>query len=145
MSIRLWSSNAAELWRLVERHLFLVVVSTGLAVLLGVPACIIAARRPRLGRPLLGADRVGARLVVLGDGVGEVGFGDLVPQRSADLGRRHQHGVAEVVDALVAQLVLQRPQHDRPDHGQGQDAGEDEGHEQAPAQAAERSHGSRNR
>ena len=51
--LEFWSSNAAELWRLVERHLLLVVVSTGLAVLMGVPAGIVAARRPRLGRPLL--------------------------------------------------------------------------------------------
>jgi osmoprotectant transport system permease protein len=48
-----WSAHAAELRGLVERHLFLVIVSTGVAVLVGVPAGILAARRPRLGRPLL--------------------------------------------------------------------------------------------
>ena len=48
-----WSAHGAELWSLVLRHLFLVVVSTGVAVLVGVPAGVAAARRPRLGRPVL--------------------------------------------------------------------------------------------
>jgi osmoprotectant transport system permease protein len=51
--LEFWSAHAAELWGLVERHLFLVIVSTGVAVFLGVPAGVLAARRPRLGRPLL--------------------------------------------------------------------------------------------
>lgn len=51
--LHFWTANAAELWRLAGRHLFLVAASTGIAVLLGVPAGVIAARRPRIGRPLL--------------------------------------------------------------------------------------------
>jgi osmoprotectant transport system permease protein len=51
--LEFWSAHAAELWSLVERHIFLVIVSTGVAVLLGVPAGVLAVRRPRLGRPLL--------------------------------------------------------------------------------------------
>ena len=48
-----WLAHRSELARLFEQHVALVLVSTGLAVLLGVPAGILAARRARLGRPLL--------------------------------------------------------------------------------------------
>ncbi len=48
-----WVSHGQELWQLVQRHLFLVIVSTGVAVLVGVPAGVFAARMPRLGRPVL--------------------------------------------------------------------------------------------
>jgi osmoprotectant transport system permease protein len=48
-----WASHGAETWQLIERHLFLVLVSTGTAVLAGIPAGVFAARSPRLGRPLL--------------------------------------------------------------------------------------------
>ena len=56
--LEFWSAHGAELWRLVERHLFLVAASTGIAVLLGVPAGVFAAHRPRLGRPLLAVANV---------------------------------------------------------------------------------------
>ena len=48
-----WMAHRAELARLIEQHVVLVLVSTGIAVLVGVPAGILAARRARLGRPLL--------------------------------------------------------------------------------------------
>ena len=38
---------------MVERHLFLVAISTLAAAAIGLPAGIIAAHRPRVGRPLL--------------------------------------------------------------------------------------------
>ena len=38
---------------MVERHLFLVASSTLVAILIGLPAGVIAAHRPRIGRPLL--------------------------------------------------------------------------------------------
>ena len=38
---------------MVERHLFLVASSTLIAILVGLPAGVIAAHRPRIGRPLL--------------------------------------------------------------------------------------------
>jgi glycine betaine/choline ABC-type transport system substrate-binding protein/ABC-type proline/glycine betaine transport system permease subunit len=51
--LHFWLTHAAELARLVEQHVLLVAVSTGVATALGIPAGIVAFRRPRLGRPLL--------------------------------------------------------------------------------------------
>jgi osmoprotectant transport system permease protein len=53
-----WGAHGPELWQLVERHLYLVIASTGVAVLVGVPAGVFASRRPRLGRPLLAVANV---------------------------------------------------------------------------------------
>ncbi len=47
-----WQSHAAELSRLVAQHLGLVLVSTIVAAAIGIPAGIVAARRPRIGGPL---------------------------------------------------------------------------------------------
>jgi hypothetical protein len=102
------------------------------------PALELEGGRADLG--LAGAERGGARGVVLPDRVG-----DLALERGADLGGGDQHGVLQVVDALVAQLVLQRAEHDRADHRQREHRGEHEGHQQASAEAARQHHGSRNR
>lgn len=48
-----WASHASELVRLTTQHLVLVALSTLAAVMIGVPAAIFAARRPRLGRVVL--------------------------------------------------------------------------------------------
>src|SRR5438477_1867920 len=48
-----WSTHGAELTRLIEQHVMLVLLSTSVAALVGIPAGILAFRRPRLGRPLL--------------------------------------------------------------------------------------------
>ena len=48
-----WLAHRGELARLVEQHIVLVLVSTAAAVAVGVPAGVIAARRPRLGRVVL--------------------------------------------------------------------------------------------
>ena len=50
-----WLAHRAELASMVERHLFLVLWSTLVATAIGLPAGIIAAHRPRVGRPLLAA------------------------------------------------------------------------------------------
>src|SRR6266508_3439202 len=50
-----WVSHSAELAAMIERHLFLVVWSTMIATAIGLPAGIMAAHRPRVGRPLLAA------------------------------------------------------------------------------------------
>jgi osmoprotectant transport system permease protein len=50
---RFWSTHRSELGGLVEQHLLLVLVSTLAATLLGIPAGVAAARRPRLGRAIL--------------------------------------------------------------------------------------------
>jgi osmoprotectant transport system permease protein len=48
-----WWSHSNELLLLARQHLVLVLVSTTAAVAVGLPAGILAARRPRLGRPIL--------------------------------------------------------------------------------------------
>jgi osmoprotectant transport system permease protein len=50
-----WLSHREELTAMVERHLFLVLWSTAIATAIGLPAGIVAAHRPRIGRPLLAA------------------------------------------------------------------------------------------
>ncbi len=51
--VSFWMAHGAELWGMFERHVLLVVLSTGVAVALGVPAGIAAAHRPRFGRPIV--------------------------------------------------------------------------------------------
>ncbi len=51
--ISFWIAHRLELAAMVERHLFLVAVSTLAAAAIGLPAGVIAAHRPRIGRPLL--------------------------------------------------------------------------------------------
>ena len=51
--IAFWSQHRAELAAMLQQHVLLVSISTGIAVALGVPAGIIAAHRPRVGRPLI--------------------------------------------------------------------------------------------
>ena len=50
-----WRSHAAELWQLVGQHVGLVLISTAVAVAIGVPIGVAAARRPRVGGPLAAA------------------------------------------------------------------------------------------
>ena len=49
-----WLAHQTEFLTAILRHVALVAVSTGVAVLLGVPLGVLAQRRPRLGAPLLG-------------------------------------------------------------------------------------------
>ncbi|MQA29889.1 MAG: glycine/betaine ABC transporter substrate-binding protein [Luteitalea sp.] len=51
--LNFWLARRAELLQLLEQHIVLVLVSTGLAVAIGIPAGILAAKRPRLGRVIL--------------------------------------------------------------------------------------------
>jgi osmoprotectant transport system permease protein len=51
--IQFWSSHLSELATLTGQHVLLVVVSTAIAVALGLPLGVLAARRPRLGAPLV--------------------------------------------------------------------------------------------
>ena len=50
-----WMTHRGELGAMIERHLFLVLWSTLVAIAIGLPAGIAAAHRPRIGRPLLAA------------------------------------------------------------------------------------------
>jgi osmoprotectant transport system permease protein len=56
--IAFWSSHAAEVWALLAQHIALVLVSTVVAIAIGVPIGIVAARRPRIGGPLAAAASV---------------------------------------------------------------------------------------
>jgi osmoprotectant transport system permease protein len=53
--LNFWVTHRTELGAMVERHLFLVLWSTLIAIAIGLPAGIVAAHRPRIGRPLLAA------------------------------------------------------------------------------------------
>src|ERR1043166_3270267 len=52
--IEFFSLNAGELFTLTFEHLFLVLVSTGIAILIGVPLGILLTRKPALSKPVLG-------------------------------------------------------------------------------------------
>jgi osmoprotectant transport system permease protein len=51
--LQFWAAHRAEFGALLAQHLFLVALSTAAAVAVGVPLGIMAARRPRLGAPLV--------------------------------------------------------------------------------------------
>ena len=51
--IEFWRTHHAELVRLLGQHIVLVLISTGVAAAVGIPAGILAFRRPRIGQPLL--------------------------------------------------------------------------------------------
>src|SRR6266446_2256668 len=55
---RFWLSHRTELATLLGQHVLLVVVSTLVAVAIGVPLGIFASRRPRLSAPLVGIANV---------------------------------------------------------------------------------------
>ena len=73
----------------------------------------------------------------------------LAPQRVLEARPRRQHRRAQAVDALVAQALLERAEHDRGGGAERDHAGEHEGEQEAPAQPAPqaqpRSHASRKR
>jgi osmoprotectant transport system substrate-binding protein/osmoprotectant transport system permease protein len=56
--IRFWQAHAAELASLLQQHILLVCVSTAVAVLIGIPAGVLAARHPRTGRAILAAANI---------------------------------------------------------------------------------------
>src|SRR5216117_4371951 len=49
-----WLSHRAELAGLVAQHVLIVAISTMVAVAIGVPLGVFAARRPRLSAPIVG-------------------------------------------------------------------------------------------
>jgi osmoprotectant transport system permease protein len=51
--IRFWQAHASEVLALLQQHVLLVLISTTVAVCIGVPAGVFAARRPRAGRAVL--------------------------------------------------------------------------------------------
>jgi osmoprotectant transport system permease protein len=57
--ISFWIAHRAELAGMLQQHVLLVVISTGVAILLGIPTGIAAAHRPRVGRPLIAIANIG--------------------------------------------------------------------------------------
>ena len=53
-----YAAHAGELWLLVRQHLGLVAVSTGVAVVIGLPLGVLVSRRPAWRRPVLGLANV---------------------------------------------------------------------------------------
>jgi osmoprotectant transport system permease protein len=53
-----YAAHAGELWLLVRQHLGLVVISTGVAIAIGLPLGILVSRRPAWQRPVLGIANV---------------------------------------------------------------------------------------
>ena len=51
--LRFWASHGAELLQLLQQHVMLVLLSTSAAVVIGVPAGVLAVMRPRLGRAIV--------------------------------------------------------------------------------------------
>ena len=51
--LQFWASHRAEFGGLLLQHLFLVAISTLVAVAVGVPLGILASRRPRIGAPIV--------------------------------------------------------------------------------------------
>jgi osmoprotectant transport system permease protein len=56
--VRFWLTHRQELAALVAEHVLLVAISTAIAVAIGVPLGVFAARRPRLASPLVGIANV---------------------------------------------------------------------------------------
>src|SRR5581483_7761061 len=52
--LQFWLSHRAETLALLGQHVLLVAVSTGVAIAVGIPLGIFAARRPGLGSPIVG-------------------------------------------------------------------------------------------
>jgi osmoprotectant transport system permease protein len=48
-----WAEHRAELVRMIGEHVWLVLLSTSIAALIGVPVGVLAAKRPAMARPLL--------------------------------------------------------------------------------------------
>jgi osmoprotectant transport system permease protein len=51
--LQFWASHRGEVLALLAQHALLVLVSTGVAIAVGIPTGVLATRRPRLGRVLL--------------------------------------------------------------------------------------------
>ena len=56
--LQFWLSHRGEVGALVAQHVLLVAVSTTIAVAVGVPLGIVAARRPRLSAPIVAVANV---------------------------------------------------------------------------------------
>src|SRR5919108_42214 len=57
--ISFWIDHRAELAAMLQQHVLLVALSTGVAIVLGIPMGIVAARSERIGRPLIAAVNIG--------------------------------------------------------------------------------------
>jgi osmoprotectant transport system permease protein len=80
--LQFWLDHRSELLRLAGEHVFLVSISTLVAVAIGLPLGIFAARRPRAGRPIVAAANIVQTIPSLAL------FGFLIPIPLIGLGAR---------------------------------------------------------
>ena len=88
-----WASHRDEVMRLAGEHVFLVAISTIVAIAIGLPVGIFAARRPRAGRPIVAL----ANIVQTIPSLALLGF--LIPLPFVGLGTRGGDGRAHSVCA----------------------------------------------
>lgn len=100
--IEFFTQQRGELLDLVLEHLFLVVVSTSIAVLIGVPVGILLTRRPALSKPILGFANIVQTVPSLAL------FGFLIPLNIYLLGYRLAGGIGArtAILALVLYSLL---------------------------------------
>jgi osmoprotectant transport system permease protein len=96
--LEFWSSHRAELLRLFGEHVLLVALATGVAIAIGLPLGIFAAKRPRAGRPIVLAANIVQTIPSLAL------FGFLIPIPLIGLGAR----AAVVALILYALLPIVR-------------------------------------
>ena len=101
--IEFWASHQAEFGALLLQHLFLVAVSTVVAVVIGVPLGILAARRPRARR----ADRVARQRRADGAEPGDVRLPAAAAVRRRPRRARRDHRAHRL------RAAADRPHHDR--------------------------------
>ena len=97
--------NRHEVTELALEHLFLVAVSTGIAILIGVPLGILLTRKPALSKPVIGI----ANMLQTVPSLALFGFlipipfiggiGSLAPERRSDMARL---GVRAMIGGLLA-------------------------------------------
>ena len=56
--LQFYARNSQEVWGLVGQHLFLVAISTGIAIVIGIPLGVVLTRRPAWRGPVLGLANV---------------------------------------------------------------------------------------
>ena len=56
--VQFYARNSQEVWGLVGQHLFLVAISTGIAIVIGIPLGVVLTRRPAWRGPVLGLANV---------------------------------------------------------------------------------------
>ena len=118
-----WRAHTAEFGALLGQHVLLVALSTAIAIVAGVPIGILAARRPRLGAPIVWLANIVQTIPSLAM------FGFLLPlPLVGGLGARVAifvlilYALLPIIRTTTAGLQFARPCHRRGGHRDGNDA-----------------------